>query len=174
MLLSADVFDAVVARLAAGPPGGAGGQRRGPRSMLDTRLTIIPYPEGLGGQVGPPLSVPVRDLSRGGMRFLLPQRLPLDTPFVTLLPRAHHTGVDESQDAPDPVEPKPLAVLCAVAYWQPLAKDLFALGGEFTRVLSAVDRFEPPAAQPLIVLPELPVGEQPAGQSAAALRRAVG
>ena len=164
MLLSEDVFEGIAQLLNGSIATAAGGQRRGPRAVLDTRLTIIPCPGG-PDCAERPLSVPVRDLSRGGLRFLHTERLPLDTPFVALLPRPRQlnpTGTDN-----------PLPVLAVVAYWQPLAKDLFALGGEFRRVLSGIDL---PALrqQPAVILHGLVGSERPASQTIEAMRRVAG
>jgi hypothetical protein len=166
MLLSEDVFEGIAQLLGGSLAAGAAGQRRGPRVTLDTRLTILPCPDGPDRAGPPPLSVPVRDLSRGGLRFLHSERLPLDTPFVALLPRRRQLNQQPGTD-------KPLALLAVVAYWQPLAKDLFALGGEFRRVLSGIDL---PALreQPTIILPGLVGSERPASQTVEALRRAAG
>src|SRR5688572_32876256 len=113
MLLPAELFDEVLGCVTEGAGDAAsgssmglptgGGQRRGPRVTIGGRFTLIPFApgaEGLAGYDFPrnadgspqlplagPLSVPVRDVSRGGLRFLMPRRLPLDTPFVLLLPR---------------------------------------------------------------------------------------
>src|SRR4051794_15056366 len=109
MLLSEDVFEGI-AQLLGGSfaPRGAG-QRRGPRGTPDGRVTTPPPPPG-PAHAGPALSVPVRGLSRGGLRFLHSQRLPLDTPFVALLPRPRQLGSGQ------PGAEKPLAVLAVIAY----------------------------------------------------------
>ena len=177
MLLSVDVFDGVVGAMdpaAAGVPvvaqaaGPGSGQRRGPRISLRSRLTIVPCPEGLEGAHGPPLSVPVRDLSRGGIRFLLPRRLPLDTQFMLLLPRtANALSLSAEPSAAADVRPAGadvIAVECSVIYWQPLARDLFAIGGQFTRLLEGV---AVPGAAPRVVLPDYE-GETPADARRAA------
>ncbi|MDB5294727.1 MAG: hypothetical protein JWO31_710 [Phycisphaerales bacterium] len=184
MLLPAEQFDAVVAALYPGRTAAAvagagtdGGQRRGPRIPVATRLTMIPFvpgAEGLGGYDFPPgpngspclplaepVSVPVRDLSRGGLRFLMPRRLPLDTPFVLLMPAAGPvpaTGVG----------PVPVAVECSVSYWQPVRRDLFAIGARFVRALPT---FAAPRQPPTILLPGF--GEV-AGDAAATSARTAG
>ncbi len=176
MLLSDQVFDGMIELLGtAVMTAGSGGQRREPRTLLDTRFTIIPCPDGLDAPHGPPLAVPVRDMSRGGLRFMLPRRLPLDTQFITLLPRSRLIGAPGNDETLDERHGtagnttsgsrslRPLAVLTAVAYWQPLARDLYALGGEFVRVLSGIDI---PAVEPRQVLVDLGSG-QTAGQRAA-------
>ena len=175
MFLSASDFEGVVALLGSDAALGAGGQRREPRVLLDTRVTIVPCPDGVDGPYAAPLSVPVRDLSRGGMCFLLPRRLPLDTQFIAFLPRLPVTGgragelaeVEAASGAE--ADGRFLPVQCAIAYWQPLARNLFALGGQFVRVLRGVDV---PAIEPRIVLPGMAAGE--ATEVAAAAQRAVG
>jgi len=183
MLLAANVFNAVIDGLESDARRGTRSARRDPRVLLSTRLNILPCPQGVEHGLGAPLSVPVRDLSRGGLRFLLPRRLPLDTQFIAILPGAGHlahvNGTTEpaASESPLPVNPvewlqpessapepdagiaggkavdpnlPPLMVLCGVAYWQPLAKDLFAIGGQFLRV---IDGLAVPAVEPRIVLP---------------------
>ena len=183
MLLAANVFNAVIDGLESDARRGTRSARRDPRVLLSTRLNILPCPQGVEHGLGAPLSVPVRDLSRGGLRFLLPRRLPLDTQFIAVLPGAGHlaavsvateteacesplpvnpaewlkpdSSADESeaaasdQFAVDPTLP-PLMVLCGVAYWQPLAKDLFAIGGQFLRVIEGISV---PDVEPRVVLP---------------------
>jgi hypothetical protein len=197
MLLAANVFNAVIDGLEFDARRGPRSARRDPRVLLSTRLCILPCPQGVEHGLGAPLSVPVRDLSRGGLRFLLPRRLPLDTQFIAILPGAGHlaavsaveSGPSESplpvnpaewlQPEGAPPEPEveegrekmglnlpPLMVLCGVAYWQPLAKDLFAIGGQFLRVMEGITV---PDVEPRIVLP----GETDSpGGLAAASRRA--
>lgn len=150
MLLSENVFDGVVSLLGSDSAEAQGGQRRKPRVTLRERLTLLPCPEGLAGPIGPPLSVPVRNVSRGGVRFLLPRRLPLDTQFILLLPRPNTYRLFPTRDegAANFNADDTIAVLCAVAYWQPLGKDLFAIGAQFTHVLSSADL--PPALSDLI------------------------
>src|SRR5690242_2495057 len=99
MLLSEDVFEGIAQLLGGSVSTGpaAAGQRRGPRAVLDTRLTIVPCPDG-PERAERGLSVPVRDLSRGGLRFLHTERLPLDTPFVALLPRPRQLNPSRSEE----------------------------------------------------------------------------
>ena len=156
MLLSEDVFEGIAQLLNGSIAAGAGGTAA--RAARRARHAAHDHPLPRAGPTAPapPLSVPVRDLSRGGLRFLHTERLPLDTPFVALLPargNSTRTGTDN-----------PLAVLAVVAYWQPLAKDLFALGGEFRRVLSGIDL---PAVrqQPAVILHGLVGSERPASQT---------
>lgn len=65
---------------------------------------------------------PVRNVSRGGFGFLHERQIPLGEQFALVLPEA--SG-------------RPLVILCTVAYWQPLADDLFSIGARFCRVLRA-------------------------------------
>ena len=104
----------------SGPP--ALQRRREPRVGVCANVTLVPLTEGEGNGSGlsaGPIDVPLRDLSPGGFRFLHAEAIPLDTQFVALLPHA-----DES-----------LALLCRVAYYQPLGERLFAVGAKFVRVL---------------------------------------
>ena len=173
MLLDANVFKGIVHSMESESRRGTRGQRREPRVLLCTRMTILPCPNGIEAGVGVPLSVPVRDLSRGGLRFLLPRRLPLDTQFVVLLPNLEEvldkavvdaTELDavtaavtvgaQPQSSPHPEHP--LAMLCSVAYWQPLAKDVFAIGGQF---MQPVATLKVPTIAPRIVLPGAAEGD---------------
>jgi hypothetical protein len=161
---------AAAATLAAAPAasplsGIGGGLRQGHRIPVATRLTVIPFApgaEGFGGYDFPlaadgspnipladPVSVPVRDLSRGGVRFLMPRRLPLDTPFVLLLPpvpKAAHRAAAAHPAA----DARAMAVECSVIYWQPIQRDLFAVGAQFVRVLP---QFAASGQPPAILLP---------------------
>ena len=155
MLLSADAFNEVVESLGANPAlagSWAGDQRREPRVVLDRRVTLVPYDESMDGSYGAPLSAPLRDLSRGGFRLLLPYRMPLDTPFVALLPR--RPGYDGSGEPRGGA--RPLAVQCVVTYWQPIARDLFAVGGQFLKVLTGTDL---PNGSPEVLLPDFTGGK---------------
>ena len=159
MLLANELFEEVLGTLtaSAGVPAAAaattgptgGGKRREPRIPLNQRLTLFPFAPGAEGLAGydfprnakggleiplsDPLSVPVRDLSRGGLRFLMPRRLPLDTPFVLLLPRVQMAGSPMGR-------PTPTAVECTVTYWQPIQRDLFGIGARFLRLLTGFAR----------------------------------
>ena len=102
----------------ADPDGGA--QRRGePRIGVRTRVTLIPLTDADGFTAGP-IQVPVRDVAPGGIGFLYPGRIGLDSQFVVLLPQGDNDSV---------------AVLCQVVYYQPLAEHVFAVGASFVRVL---------------------------------------
>ena len=173
MMLSANLFEGVLSALGAewAAVSPAGGDRRQPRVSAGGRVVIVPCPEGVEAGHKPPLSVPVRDLSRGGVRFLMPRRLPLDTQFVLLLPRAVEAPV-VAKSGGTPTPAAPLAVECTVIYWQPLARELFAIGGQFTRVLSGAE-FRAPAQAPRVVLPGHDAGDVGAVETAvAAARRA--
>ena len=89
----------------------------------------------------------------------------LGGPPGRLLPRPRQLGASGAE--------QPLAVLAVVAYWQPLARDLFALGAEFRRVLSGIDLSAFPK-QPTVVLPGLVGSERSASQTVEALRRVAG
>ena len=170
MLLANELFEEVLGTLTAGVSAAAttvptgGGQRREPRIPLSQRLTLIPFAAGAEGLAGydfprtsrgelqiplsDPLSVPVRDLSRGGLRFLMPRRLPLDTPFVLLLPRLPMAGSPVGRSTPTAVE-------CTVTYWQPIQRELFGIGARFLRLLPG---FVPSAIKPGVVLGTMPSG----------------
>lgn len=165
MLLSTELFDSFVTSLNPGPaaapsPVDGGGQRRSPRVPVSTRLTLVPFATGAEELAGfdfpidrngslriplaDPVSVPIRDLSRGGLRFMMPRRLALDTPFVLLLPTS-----SPELSAPPPLAAS-LAIECTVTYWQPVRRDLFAIGAQFLRVLTP---FHAPATQVSVLLP---------------------
>ncbi|MDB5354753.1 MAG: hypothetical protein JWN24_1206 [Phycisphaerales bacterium] len=118
MDLSADQLAQIVFSLGAAPSSEVGAdQRRRPRAELDARVDLIP----LSDQSNPAaISVKVRDLSPSGIGFLHDRQMALDEQFALLLPRDGDT---------------PAVVLCTVAFWQPLARDLFAIGARFTRIL---------------------------------------
>ena len=92
-------------------------QRRRPRAELLARATLIPLRES--SQPGN-LSVLIRNLSPTGLGFLHEQIMSLGEEFALVLPREGDT---------------PAIVLCAVASWQPLARDLYSIGAQFTRIL---------------------------------------
>jgi len=165
MLLSSEQFDSILTTLRTGrenepAPADGGGLRKSPRVPVSTRLTLIPFASGAEDLAGfdfpldkegwlkiplaDPLSVPIRDISRGGLRFLSPRRLPLDTPFVLLMPPAGSAA--GATDTPA----QHLAIECMVTYWQPLKRDLFAIGAQYIRALAP---FRPIAAAPTILLP---------------------
>lgn len=92
-------------------------QRSQPRAELLARATIIPLREC--AHPGD-LAILIRNLSPAGLGFLYEHKMSLGEEFALLLPCAGDT---------------PSVVLCAVASWQPLARDLFAIGAQFTRIL---------------------------------------
>jgi hypothetical protein len=108
------------------PASAAGEQRREPRVGVRARVTIIPLTDR------GPFEVPVRDLSTGGIGFLSRDKVALDEQFVVLLP--------DGRDM--------LAMLCQVAYYQPLSDHSYAIGAKFVRVLR-----QPAAATGALSLP---------------------
>lgn len=169
MLLATDQFDAIVAALhpaSASIPADAingGGQRRSPRVPVLTRVTLVPFAAGAEGLAGydfpidrtgslrmplaDPVSVPIRDLSSGGIRFMMPHRLALDSAFVLLLP-----GVNSEPVLPQAAGQSLMAVECTVTYWQPIRRDLFAIGAQFLRTLAPFRASDKPAT---VLLPDL-------------------
>jgi hypothetical protein len=129
MNLSEELFQQVMTSLAAGDATNlpsitmkdeAGSeQRRGPRFAADggSRVRLIPLTDSFAPG---PLDVSVCDVSPGGVRFEYPGRINLDEQFVLLLP------------TPDDGD---LAVLCGVAYWQPVSGAVVAVGAKFNRIL---------------------------------------
>jgi hypothetical protein len=146
MNLAPAVFDQVSSCLAIGTPRADAPptiaatpereHRRGPRVAGRGRVMVIPFDDALGLM---PFQVTVRDLAPGGLGFLHRRKIDLDTQFVVLLPAA---------------ESGPLAVLCTVAYWQPLAADRFAIGAKFVRVLREGCGIESPPRDGATVAPE--------------------
>ena len=124
--LAAPLFEQIVSAFDAPiPPAGATGatgtqRRREPRVGISARVTLIPL-TGDDTLAPGPITVPLRNLSAGGIGFLHGDKVRLDEQFVVLLP---HGGTRDS-----------VAVLCQVAYYQPLADRLFAVGARFVRVL---------------------------------------
>ena len=55
-----------------------------------------------------------------------------------------------------PGQSRPLAVQCVVAYWQPIDRNLFAVGGQFLKVLTAADL---PTEKPEVLLPDFVGGK---------------
>ena len=129
MNLSTELFEQIATSLAAGEAtnlpdvassvgAGTQEQRRGPRLLADAgmRVRLIPLTDSLAAG---PLDVALRNVSPGGAGFTFNTRINLDEQFVLLLPS----------------EQGEIAVLCAVAYWQPVAEGKFTIGAKFTRVL---------------------------------------
>ena len=113
-----------------------GERRREPRVGVRSKVILIPLIDGHG--LGPrPVTVPVRDISAGGIGFFHSEKVGLDAQFVALLPH----GKDS------------VAVLCQVAYYQQLGERLFAVGARFVRVLRQPAGDE---AGPMLALPARP------------------
>jgi hypothetical protein len=92
-------------------------QRSGRRVGVRARVMVLPLTEQLAAL---PFAVAVRDLSPGGFGFLHRRKIDLDEQFVVMLPAGPGASV---------------AVLCSVAYWQPVAEGVYAVGARFQRVL---------------------------------------
>ena len=119
MELTAEVFRQIVASPAPSSEFGVWEQRRTPRMRLNVEAALMPFSDQLAPET---IVAPIRDLSRGGFRFLHDKAVPLGEQFALVL--------EES-------EGNPTVVLCTVTYWQPLATELFAIGARFCRVLRA-------------------------------------
>ena len=142
MLLADAQFEQITSALRGGRPAPADPsalvprqRRREPRVGVDGQITLIPISDSL--QIAP-FDVPVRDLSPGGIGFLHTRRMSLDEQFVVLLPEGRES----------------VAVLCAVAHYQPLAESWFAIGARFVRVLRQPSGAGGP---PRLTLPVAPV-----------------
>ena len=98
----------------AGPDGSQ--RRREPRLGVRAQVTLIPLTDR---QACGSIDVPIRDLSAGGIGFLHTGPITLDDQFVVLLPAGRESA----------------AVLCEVAYYQPLADRVQTVGARFVRVL---------------------------------------
>jgi hypothetical protein len=94
-------------------------QRRTPRTRASLQAALMPFSDRFALET---IVAPIRDISRGGFGFLHERPVPLGEQFALVLPEQAGT---------------PLVILCTVAYWQPLARDLFAIGARFCRVLRA-------------------------------------
>jgi PilZ domain-containing protein len=91
-------------------------RRREPRMGVRAHVTVIPLTDSLAAA---PFEAPVRDLSPGGIGFVQAGKIGLDEQFVVLLPSGHES----------------VAVLCQVAYYQPLGERVYGVGARFVRVL---------------------------------------
>ena len=138
MNLNAEIFEQIVTSLGAGEvttlPSIAFDEPRNQRRAMrvtagpETVVRLIP----LTDSVAPgPIEVSLRDVSPGGAGFVHPTSLPLDEQFVLVLP----------------TQEGPIAILCGVAYWQPVGKNQFAIGAKFNRVLRHG------SAQPVVPMP---------------------
>ncbi|HLL90757.1 MAG TPA: PilZ domain-containing protein, partial [Tepidisphaeraceae bacterium] len=94
-------------------------ERRAQRVKLRTHVTLLVRGTDAAGDVQA-VNVQVKDLSPGGIGILRSQRMNLDEPFIVQLPRPDGSGVP---------------MLCAVAYWEPLAENLYGVGARFIRSL---------------------------------------
>jgi hypothetical protein len=124
MELSADQFIKIVTSTTPDAKDAEADQRRSPRFGLRAQATIIPLCETSHPTA---ITIQVRDLSPAGIGFLHERKMSLDEQFALVLPRTGDT---------------PSVVLCSVAFWQPLAGDLYAIGARFTRILR--DGGDPP------------------------------
>jgi hypothetical protein len=89
--------------------------RRSPRVRLSSHLSVSMWSDPAS-----PLSVRVRDLSKGGIGLFHSQRVGLDEQIVIRFPLKDNQTV---------------AVLGTVVYWEPLAEKLFGIGVQFDRVV---------------------------------------
>jgi hypothetical protein len=139
MQLSGALFEQITSSLSGEPSARADGsdgaqRRREPRVGVRAQVTVIPLTDSFAAA---PFEVPVRDLSAGGIGFIHTSKIGLDEQFVVLLPEGRQS----------------VAVLCQVAYYQPLADGVYGVGARFLRVLR-----QPAAADADAVLP-LPTPE---------------
>ena len=122
MLLTSELFAQLVESTESQPaPPEQDDRRRSPRRPSELQATLMPFSERFASEN---LEVSLRDLSRGGFGFLYERPLPLGEQFALLLPEA--SG-------------RPLAILCVVAYWQPVGEGVMAIGARFCRVLREQD-----------------------------------
>ena len=118
--LTAEGFRTIIeAPATASANGGQREQRRTPRTPMSVQAALMPFSDRFALET---IVAPVRNVSRGGFGFLHERQIPLGEQFALVLPEA--SG-------------RPLVILCTVAYWQPLAEDLFSIGARFCRVLRA-------------------------------------
>lgn len=118
MRVTAELFGQLIGEMASSPAGqGNDDRRRSPRTPLELSAALMPFSEQISNEN---LAVPIRDLSRGGFSFVHDRRLPLGEQFALLLPET--SG-------------RPLAILCTVAWWQPLDNGFYAVGAKFCRIL---------------------------------------
>jgi len=116
--MTAELFQQIVGELSSSAPETlAEDRRRSARAAMELSATLMPFSEQIAKEN---LQVPIRDLSRGGFAFLHDRRLPLGEQFALLL--------HESSG-------RPLAILCTIAWWQPLEDGFYAIGAKFSQVL---------------------------------------
>lgn len=121
MQLAGALFEQIASTLSGQPrpdvsEPAASQRRREPRAQVDAKVTVIPLTDRFAPA---PFQISIRDLSPGGIGFVHTDKVGLDEQFVVLLP--------EGRDS--------VAVLCQVAYYQPLAEKQYAVGARFVRVL---------------------------------------
>jgi len=92
-------------------------QRKTPRTRTTQHASLMPFSDRFALET---IIAPIRNISRGGFGFLHDHQLPLGEQFALVLPES--SG-------------RPIVILCTVAYYQPLAEELFAIGARFCRVL---------------------------------------
>lgn len=113
--LSGELIGAPKARESAlSPP--AEQRRAEPRVSARAHVTVMPLNDNLESRA---IDAPLRDFSAGGIGFLYTRKMLLDEQFVVLLPEGRES----------------VAVLCQVAYYQPLGEHVYAVGAKFVRVL---------------------------------------
>jgi hypothetical protein len=117
--LTADAFRGIINSPSAPAGSNRHEQRRAARTRTTVRAALMPFSDRFALET---IVAPIRDISRGGFGFLHERPISLGEQFALVLPEA--SG-------------RPLVILCTVAYWQPLAEDLFAIGARFCRVLRA-------------------------------------
>jgi hypothetical protein len=118
MELTAEKFREIVEGVnPAGPAHPGREQRKSPRTTLSLHASLMPFSERFAAET---IVAPIRNLSRGGFGFLHDQQVPLGEQFAMVLPE--DSG-------------RPIVILCTVAYWQPIAENLFAIGAKFCKVL---------------------------------------
>ena len=134
MLLSEPLLEQITSslngpsRAAVSPAALPADQRREPRVAVGADVTIIPLNDRLQT---PSFEVSLRDVSAGGIGFVHSSKMALDEQFVVLLPAGG----------------EPVAVLCQVAYYQPLAERVCSIGARFVRILRQPS--PPPADAPI-------------------------
>ncbi len=96
--------------------------RRAPRRGIQARASIVMHDSSNNSSPNrPAIPVVLRDVSARGVGLLYLESMELGTQFVLNVPRGKSA---------------PLTVLCTVAHSRALQKELFAIGAEFTCVLS--------------------------------------
>ena len=117
MELTADMFKGIVGTHRGGASCGPDDHRRASRTPTRVCATLLPFSDAFSLHA---IRVPVRDVSRGGFRFLYDRPVALGESFALVLPET---------SAP------PTVILCTVANWEPLTANLYAIGARFAQVL---------------------------------------